>query len=1217
MRSLSPLTLFVILMLTTLSPLAFSSALDDSQPTLKVGPRALIDFEVTEIEIGNGSLQAHEWTNPDGSVEEYVMRDELIQINVTFTQAGTSSQPSAATGKLQIWHPVGFMVREWQVNMTLSGFQSLRAVFYWTPNAAHSSLSEDGYLEGGIILKGIIDGGLADDNPDNDVYDRPVPVAVWDDPMDNGVCGDVDEDGTVDCPNQLSYGNPLWVGAGYDADGTLSDYPDYYGHWRMDNTSSAIGDRHWRASRAGSDYASNRHDRLWWGWLTPFDSCDDPGHGLGYGTLDSALSSVYANNFCLIRLRGFDYLSMQLVTNAWGEMGAGDQIRIEAASGSAEYYNYTAMALSTTYGDWSQLVWNMSEVHPTGEYTLSFLFESDSSYATQGIHLDGFTMFAIQRVPQYTLDVQCDDPLPNAYIVVPADSRPPSLHCSIHNNGYVDITLRLYTEVSNQSWMWENPLRIDSNHPSDHDNSVVTKVIKALHNMDAWFNLTIPDGVTVQEVDWYVHIGDGITNITKAEMTLPVDVTAAYSAYLTQKTLKNPAATLLPGTSGNITMTLKNTGNQVANWNLGATYGDNRWGPSNLRWFNETGVELTSIEMAIGDKVELNAELTAPAQITPGSYPITLLANGRAPANFQTEWTVQIEVPIDHALTLEPEVREMMAPADGALRWIEIRLINDGNAEEAFDLSLSADWRLGLSLNAEQTLGIDPFGGDTSILLMFPMPYGIENETYQIWVHAKSQLDPQYQRSIQLLLTVPETYLIEVPDQDLTEDVYRGGDAPRTMRWEVWNRGNMPDRFHISFETSHSDVTVFAKDLQGGRTAWIPAGSSWNLTVNYAFAADADGDRSVTLIATSQESESIEQSVSSSGTALFKVGRVGWLLVTPPTGTLVVHEKGTYEVIYTVQNLHPEDEQLMRADVDRSTEPDLFFNVLDVRVDRDDRDFVLAAGESRVIIVEVDVSQENLDNLAADSLFFNVILAVDSDIDKVSTPALIQLIKTEPIETGPDTSWWARLMANLVFFIGGLIAMGVVLVFTWRIVKDARAPIEEYSSLEDYTPSLSGFGEDIAIPAAPELPAADAIANSMYGGSQEIFENPADMPPPPLPIEPDAMPEPDRAPEPENEAESEVEDSQRWTETDSELEAESEAEVVPEVEEAAEPETVDETPEESVVEPIDQPVEVPAPEESALPDGVPPIPESGLPEGWTMEQWAYYGQKWIEQHKDD
>ena len=57
MRSFSPLTLFVILMMTTLSPLAFSSALDDSQPARQVGLRALIDFEVTEMEIGNGSTE--------------------------------------------------------------------------------------------------------------------------------------------------------------------------------------------------------------------------------------------------------------------------------------------------------------------------------------------------------------------------------------------------------------------------------------------------------------------------------------------------------------------------------------------------------------------------------------------------------------------------------------------------------------------------------------------------------------------------------------------------------------------------------------------------------------------------------------------------------------------------------------------------------------------------------------------------------------------------------------------------------------------------------------------------------------------------------------------------------------------------------------------------------------------------------------------------------
>jgi len=1204
MRSLSPITLFAILMVTSLSPLAFGPALDYT-PAREASPRALFDYEVTSIEVGNGTLDATEWTNPDGSVVEYVMRDELIQINVTFTQAGTSGQPSDATGFLEIWHPVGFRLAQWQVNMTLSGYQSYRAELYWTPNSAQSQLDEDGYLVGGIILRGIVDGGLADDNDANNQLDRELPVAVWNDPMENGICGDVDQDNSPDCPNQLSYGNPTWLGAGYDSDGSLSDHPDSYGHWRMDNTSSAIGDRHWRVSREGADYASNRLDRLWWGWLTPFDTCDDPGHGLGYGTYDNTLSALYANNFCRARIRGFEYLSLQMVSHAWGEMGAGDSVRMEAAAAGDEFYNYTAQELSTTYGDWTQLVWNMTDVHPTGDYTLAFRFDSDSSYATQGIHLDGFILFGIERVAEYTLDLDCDDPLPNAYIVIPADPRPPSLACTVKNNGYVDITLRIYTEVSNNSWMWEHPLRIDSNHPSDHDNSVVTKNIKALETMDLWINLSIPDGVTVQEVDWYVHIGDGLTNFSKWSIDLPVDVTASYSAYMTQKTLQNPAVTLLPGETGDVTMTLKNTGNQKATWNLGGTFADNRWNAENLVWMNETGVELTSLEMAIGDKFELNARITAPDEITPGSYAITLLANGRAPANFQTEWTVHVEVPIDYDLHLIPEVREMLAPADGALRWIEIQLVNDGNSEEAFDLSISADWRLGLELNAEQTLGIDPFGGDTSILLMFPMPYGIENETYQIWVRATSQSNPQYQRSVQLLLTVPETYLVDVPDLDLTEEVYRAGDDPRTMRWEVWNNGNMPDRFHISFETSHSDISVFAKDLTNGKTAWIEPGSSVNLSISYAFAQGADGDRTVTLIATSQESDSVGQSVFDRGEADFKVGKVGWLLVLPPAGgqTVVVDEKGEVTLEFTVQNLHTTSEQLMRADIDRTTEPELFYNVLDVRVESEDRDFVLGPQSIKTVTVTVNVAQENLDNLADNTMTFNVILSVDSDIDKLSVGTPIQLVKTVQTSDGPDVGFLAKLAANIVFVIAGLVAMGVVLVITLRIVREAGAPLEEYSSIEDYSPSFVDFGGDGAVPAAPELPAADAVANSMYGGSAEIFENPAaEMPPPPLPAD---EPPASEMPSPEMPAP---------TMPEPEAVAEVEPEVTSEPEMVEEDSVEDEIQQEDVEESAEEPAAEPKP---ALPPGVPPVPKEGLPEGWTMEQWAYYGQKWLDQNKGE
>jgi len=50
------------------------------------------------------------------------------------------------------------------------------------------------------------------------------------------------------------------------------------------------------------------------------------------------------------------------------------------------------------------------------------------------------------------------------------------------------------------------------------------------------------------------------------------------------------------------------------------------------------------------------------------------------------------------------------------------------------------------------------------------------------------------------------------------------------------------------------------------------------------------------------------------------------------------------------------------------------------------------------------------------------------------------------------------------------------------------------------------------------------------------------------------------------------------------------------------------TPEPEPVPVEEQPT--PAPASTELPAGAPPLPEGGLPMGWTMEQWAYYGQQW-------
>ena len=1158
MRTLTPILLVSLMLAMLISPMATDSLYGSDADTRAVSPKSLIDFEVTSIVVGDSSTPSQTWAQPDNSSSEYVLRGESIPVTMTFTQAGTSSQPAYAEGWMQVWHPIGFLVEEHYVNMTLSGQQSTTQTFYWTPASAHSAIDDHGYLYGGIILKGTIDGGLADDNEENNELERHMPVAVWSDEMENGFCGDVDGDNVIDCPNMLSANEPTWAGAGYDADGTLSSDPDYYGHWRMDNDSSSVGEYHWRVSRPGSDYASNRHDRLWWGWFTPFDNCDDPGHGLKYGTLDTAVSALYGNNFCKIRIRSFDFISMHLVTHAWGEMASGDDFRIETDSGGLlTYYDYSAQSISKNQGDWTQLIWNMTDIHPNADYSFSFKFDSNSSHANQGIHLDNFLLFGFEKVAEYTLDVDCNDPLPNAYLTVPDDPIPPSLYCKIKNNGYVDITLRLYTEVSNDTWMNGYPLRIDSNNMFDHDNYVVSEVIGALETMDTWFNLSIPEGASVQEIDWHVWINDGTTNLSKVFFELPVSVIAAYSATLDQKTLDNPAATLYPGGSGDVAMLLKNTGNQIATWNLGATFGDNRWGAENLEWLNENGDTITSLAMNITDEFELTVRVTVPEDIPPGTYPITLLANGRAPANFVADWTIYIEVPVLHDLVIEPTVSSIIAPADGIQRFIEIRMVNNGNSEEAFDLSLLVDWKLGVSLNTDQTLGIDPFGGDTTVFLQFPMPYGIANETYEIFVIASSQDDPEtevdesdgYQTSVRILLTVPVTNLVEVEDLDLTEEVFRGGEDARTVNWEIWNNGNVNDAFYISFDTSHPDVFVHATGLSEGKTTYVPPGSSVNLTIRYSFDYTANGEREIELIASSVEAENLGNYVSGSGIAEFQVGAQGFFQILPPAELIITEGDDDYMLQFTVVNLFPED-QLLSADVNRNSE--LFFNIIDARVDAGDRDFVLLANQSRLITVYLEVSDANLDNLVNNSMTFDLVLEVDGDRDKVSMAGTVTLVKPVPVDTGPDveeTAWWAT---NIIFLLIGVGVVLAVIVASVRIFRSASAPMEEVSSLADYEMTVDGSGWDDSsgIPQAPSLPSDDEVANSMYGGAKEIFEQPPEMPSP----MPPPMPEPS---EPELESEE--------------------------------------------------------PPASELPPGVPPIPEEGLPEGWTVDQWIHYGQRWLDQ----
>ncbi len=1096
MRSLYSYIVVALFLLVSASPAVVVSNFEDSKVS-KIGPKSdAVDFKVLEIELGNSSSVPLQWEQPDTSMQEYIIKGNAIQINVTFVQLGFTPTQVTANATLQVWHPIGFLIKEWNFNVTLSSSQQDRKNFIWTPNAAHSILSDNGYLGGGMVIVGLVDAGLQDGDNTNDRAERSVPVAAWFDDLDNGYCADEGSEGKY-CSNiPQGYGRPNWFGAGYEPNGITLDGDFPTGTWRMENSSSSIGEWHWKVSGDDSDrYASNRHDRLHWGWVTTNnqDGCADGvwgdgySHELGQGEFSSTLSSLYSSYLCKVKIKSPNFFSMQIVTNAWGIMDSGDSIELETDSGYEQhYYNYTTQNLSQSEGDWSRLIWNVSNLHQSGGFSLSFLFKSDGSDANEGIHIDSFLIFGIERYPEYTLNAVCNDPLPNSYIVLAADPRPPSLHCRVFNKGYIDITLRYFTTLSNQSWMYQYPLRIDSNNNVDHDNFVVSKVIKARTVTDVWFNLSIPDGTLVQELDWIVNINDGVLNNSKYSLVLPVKVDPTYSIILAPDKLSNPAATLLPGEKTNITMNLKNNGNQVATWNLGGAFDTNEWPAQYIQWYDSSnGDAISLLNSSINEEFILNAEITVPEGLAPGIYTLTLIANGRAPAIFQSETVLYIEVPVYHNLVIAPITNSLMAPANGYGKIVEIFLINNGNTEESFDITVTSDnYRLKATSSAELTPGIPANGGDTSISLLLPMPKGILNGTYRITIYATSTINPDYTSSSNIYLTVPVTNLVEIPDLDMTEEIFSAGSDDRTLRWEILNTGNIADSFEISFSHT-SDVYTSAQGLNEGRTPYIKPGSSYNISLSYSFGENADGTRIITLEATSVEASKNDILVVGSGEALFNVGTVGWLRVlTPPTDSdaMDITEAGDeYSLQYTVLSMHPTDDQQVRSEVELENQ----YTVYSARIGEEDRDFVLKAGESRSVTIYLDIREEDLENLNMDQLDFDVSLLVTSELDVSKRTTSISLTKPTPIEVGRDAGDYVWITGNIVIILIGTVIFLGLSVITFRIVRKANAPLEEISTLDGYDMSIDTWDNEVG---SKSLPSADMIANSMFGGSEDIFQ---------------------------------------------------------------------------------------------------------------------------------
>ena len=1128
----------LVLCLASLAPMmVVQDELTSQETEQETAGRALLDWTITDITVGNSTEAAESWVQPDGSALDYLLRGTRYEVGITFKNAGTGQFAASAVGTLDIVHPIGFVIDSWSFNLSMQGGQAESQIIEWIPDAAHSILDDDGNLHGGIILRGWVESTVSGQESEalmvNNQYEEQVPVALWHDPMEGTFAANV----------------PIWVAISYTDRASHSVYGGGT-DWQTDNSSAAEGNKHWTLSDGQGNYASNTVDMLKWGWVPTGGDCSDPGHGLGYGSIDSDIENAYGVPFCWLNILDSDYRSVHWATQAWGAMGSGDEMAMEALRGmtTIEENNMTEAGVSATENDWTQVIWNMTDVHNDQAYTISYTKIADTMGASQGIRIDDFILFAVEVVDEYTVTLDCDDPLPNAYVVIPADPIPPSLYCTLTNNGYREVNLNLFTEVSNQSWMNIFPLRIDSDNMLDHDNYVTLNPLDGETSTSFWVNLTVPEGANVETLNWTVVLDDVINSQVMAELNIPVSISSSFSVRMDQVTPAYPALTLEPSATGDIQMKVKNTGNQLADWTLGAYFDTTTpqgmwWGGDNLEWFedwdgdgNET--QLVQLTLEKGEEKFITARLNVPDLNPPGMVEINLFIQGVAPANAQSVERVYVDIQAVQNVQVTPAESSMTAEADGNMRTMSVTIRNDGNAPEIFELSINADWHIGASLATTVTEPIEPFGQEIDVTVIMNMPQGLMPNFYPISITATSQTDSTYSSSGQFILEVPTTYIVEVEDKDLTGQSFSPGAEARTMNFEIFNHGNEIDAFNIDLSMDDGLVAEISAGATDGRTIFIEPQTSTNVTVSYSFDSGIQGMKELIVSATSVKGLEAGQTVTESGVANYQVGSLGWIRL--EAGPIVhITDPGPHMLQVTVHNQHPTANQDIRLSVTPDNEA--VWNLKYVRVVQSDQQFELEPDAIRIVYIEVFVTEQNLLNFDQDSMVFTATLQVEATDDNSEISLEFSADKYVSDESSDsEGAGFGSVLKEIAMWSLGIIvilALGAVLL---SVVMSTEHE-DEISSLGGYESSLDLPDAPTLLPDAPTLPSADTTANSMYGGTQDLFEQPVMATPPP----------PSETPEPV--------------------------------------------------------VESPPP----MPSGGPPLPDSGLPEGWTMEQWEHYGDEYL------
>ena len=1055
------------------------------------------DFRISKITLGNSTDTANIWVQSDQSTVDYIVMGDEIEISVEVQRLGASVSGKTATGTIDIVHPIGFVIESYSWTTTeLIGGQKNSGSYTWMPMIAHSILNTTtNDLTGGLIIRASVFYS-GDDRNENDILDKTVPVAVMKDSFD----------GTT-----AAFNSPTFVSGRYPANGGDATGG---GSWQ-DDTGGPVGTDHWRHSNPGAEYPSGAHDRLVNVFFSQSLQCG------ALGQLDAGMTDHYQIPTCRKTFFSGEYISSQFHAQTWGQMAGGDTVAFELWRGSGNYnnkmeslvWNFSNGAPSQAPGQWTNVSWdpqvdwaqipglsNTDLFMGGNSYSLGLLFHSDNSGASEGMHVDDFIQFGVSKVADYTLGLDCDNP-ETGYSSPPSNTV--SLKCMVTNNGYSPATVSVYSNVSNLTWMDPGfpSIRVETPNPNDFFSPVIIPSIGAGETVDVWVNISIPAGADVQQQTWQVWFTDsgGTNSGEKGRVSMNLAVTEQYGVSLTSTT-PLLADTLLPGESGLVPLRLQNVGNRDASYFLAPTFSTEGW---SAVVENETGVTIPNpIILEKAEVTNLFLNVTADPLATPGVISFNLRATcpSCGTSLFGADVLARnIEVPILRDASISSDESSFQSAADAVPETVYLSLLNLGNDDEQYSLSLGGPHKylLAAELAGETTSILDAWDGETTIILTLPMPVGLSPGLYYVDVIATNIDDASISVSHRINVEILDTAALTVSDESSDQSFLPGSMDTSDRSFTITNYGNKEDRFTISLTVPEGMVAEIIDPMPIDGVATTPivaSGETFDAIVRFRFLDGSDGSQTLGLTATSVN----EPTISETGEATYLVGRQGTIDLVPPPRIDVDESNLVYTMDIEVKNkLNPAVSPTQTISMDKVDGN--WSSYISVRINNNDRSFSLPSDQSRTVTIEITVTDATLINLPQDTLLvdFSIYATSLTVADSPTTTLQVNLIKQSADNDGGDGASSeddGELVKTIVLWSGFLLVIGVLGFITFKIVTT----VEKDEDLDDwndmYEDSVtSTYGAVAAAPTVPMSPPPSPAAPA--GEPPSADEIPSEGPP--------------------------------------------------------------------------------------------------------------------------